>query len=317
MGSLCSNSIKVTELTANDEELKIIDADINNMGIADESVTIINKFEDDILLREMPLSQYLNILALYGKAKPKEQLPLRYDFSAIKDDALFNESINSFSLYQGFVKELLDEPVITNSKKYNETTRKKTERFMECVYKEIIEKTKRKNDNDTDLIFKHYLVPLGYLYCRARNIEKLKLFFIFLSQNYKLRYESYMSDFFFFPLIVASTFGIVRAICQERNIDYCKYFDDGNPDCYIEDAQNKDFIEYCRRFCSYNKINKYWGKMTYIMKGVTIEQLANKEIPPEDFNPTWDEFVKLYESQKIRYWYFSSSAMRKYLTEFK
>ena len=57
MGTICLNSIKVTELTANAEELKIIDADINYMDIADESMTIINKFEDDILLREMPLSQ--------------------------------------------------------------------------------------------------------------------------------------------------------------------------------------------------------------------------------------------------------------------
>ena len=317
MGSLCSNSIKVTELTANDEELQIIDAEINSMDIPDESATIITKFEDDILLSEMPLSQYLNILAFYGKVKPKEQLPLRYDFSAIKDDALFNESINSLALYQNFVKELLDDPMIRNSKKYNETTRKKTERFMECAYKEIIEKSKKKNENDTDLIFKHYLVSLGYLYCRARNIEKLKLFFIFLSDNYRLLYESYMSDFFFFPLIIASTYGIVRAICEERKIDYLKYFDDSNPDCYITDESNKDFIEYCRRFCSYNKIIKYWSNMTYIMKGVTFEQLANKERPPEEYKPTWNEFVELYNKNKIRYWYFSSNAMRKYLIEFK
>lgn len=316
MGNLCSKTVKVTEVTATDAELQIIDADENNLDIPDESASIISKYENDILLHEMPLSLYLNILAQYGKEKPKDPIPLRYDFSSEKDDGIFNESINSLTLYKGFVKELLNEPVITTSKKYNELTVRKTEQFMECAYNVIIEMFKKKNDNDTDLIFKHYLVSLGFLYCQARNIEKLKLFFNFLSRNNRLTYESQMNDFFFFPLMVTSTFGIVKAISDERNIDYFKYFDDNN-DCYIDDENNKEFIQYCRRFCSYSKVTKYWGNVSYIMKGASIEDLANKKYPPADFQPTWNEFVDLYNTNKIKYWFFNSNAIRKYLIQYK
>ena len=202
--SLCSKEPddNLTELIPGEQEINLP----NYSSTSDKYFSLVeNKYN---LIKNIQLFEYMNLLEHYSieTATIKFEGKYRYDFSS-KDP--FLDSIMHQIEFQSFIENKL--LTVNSIAEIHGEDIQTISLFKECLMKifsalnlRLNNFYKNKNKNEEN-IKKLNLIALGMLYCRGKNINKIKLFFdLFKNDNNMFIKSEKLDDYLISAFFIAS-----------------------------------------------------------------------------------------------------------------
>lgn len=293
-----------------EEEKEILPKEITDYS--DESIMVkedtkYKKLTDELLLKEIPLSKYVDILMKFDSEKIEEQLLMQYNY--YQNETVLLQRINR-KQFSNFIELLLKDVNSLPEKK--EDTKEKMllmyDQVIEFGITDLAEEEKRKNG-----ISRYFLLAFGFLYCNARIIDKIIYFFdFFKKQEEKMKFESEVNTFFRILLVLA-TYGETSCVMKDNKIDFLKYVDNTMEN--LTDEQ-KEIKNYAKRFCIKTHINNLQVYMNHLHFCSDFNKIKNdieKINLKIEKGLDKDTYISLFEKKQIPIFYFSSVYIRDYI----
>ena len=174
-----------------------------DITIINESYKITNFVEKDLyeksiesklsLLKSIKLALFANYLRKFNENKKGNFSINNVDYT--KQNIDFSKSPFNQVNFVNFIDNLINELVL--KKKKNSKEIEDFKKFLKDLFISLESYFKIFVKNNNEGLTKLHILSFGLLFCEARSIEKIKLFFDILSNNNKLKYNRECKEFLF------------------------------------------------------------------------------------------------------------------------
>ena len=174
-----------------------------DITIINESYKITNFVEKDLyeksiesklsLLKSIKLALFANYLRKFNENKKGNFSINNVDYT--KQNIDFSKSPFNQVKFEKFIDNLINELVL--KKKKNSKEIEDFKKFLIDLFISLESYFKIFVKNNNEGLTKLHILSFGLLFCEARSIEKIKLFFDILSNNNKLKYNRECKEFLF------------------------------------------------------------------------------------------------------------------------
>jgi hypothetical protein len=174
-----------------------------DITIINESYKITNFVEKDLyeksiesklsLLKSIKLALFANYLRKFNENKKGNFSINNVDYT--KQNIDFSKSPFNQVNFVNFIDNLINELVL--KKKKNSKEIEDFKKFLIDLFISLESYFKIFVKNNNEGLTKLHILSFGLLFCEARSIEKIKLFFDILSNNNKLKYNRECKEFLF------------------------------------------------------------------------------------------------------------------------
>ena len=174
-----------------------------DITIINESYKITNFVEKDLyeksiesklsLLKSIKLALFANYLRKFNENKKGNFSINNVDYT--KQNIDFSKSPFNQVKFENFIDNLINELVL--KKKKNSKEIEDFKKFLIDLFISLESYFKIFVKNNNEGLTKLHILSFGLLFCEARSIEKIKLFFDILSNNNKLKYNRECKEFLF------------------------------------------------------------------------------------------------------------------------
>jgi len=174
-----------------------------DITIINESYKITNFVEKDLyeksiesklsLLKSIKLALFANYLRKFNENKKGNFSINNVDYT--KQNIDFSKSPFNQDNFVKFINNLINELVL--KKKKNSKEIEDFKKFLKDLFISLESYFKIFVKNNNEGLTKLHILSFGLLFCEARSIEKIKLFFDILSNNNKLKYNRECKEFLF------------------------------------------------------------------------------------------------------------------------
>ena len=174
-----------------------------DITIINESYKITNFVEKDLyeksiesklsLLKSIKLALFANYLRKFNENKKGNFSLNNVDYT--KQNIDFSKSPFNQVNFKNFIDNLINELVL--KKKKNSKEIEDFKKFLIDLFISLESYFKIFVKNNNEGLTKLHILSFGLLFCEARSIEKIKLFFDILSNNNKLKYNRECKEFLF------------------------------------------------------------------------------------------------------------------------
>ena len=174
-----------------------------DITIINESYKITNFVEKDLyeksiesklsLLKSIKLALFANYLRKFNENKKGNFSINNVDYT--KQNIDFSKSPFNQVNFEKFIDNLINELVL--KKKKNSKEIEDFKKFLIDLFISLESYFKIFVKNNNEGLTKLHILSFGLLFCEARSIEKIKLFFDILSNNNKLKYNRECKEFLF------------------------------------------------------------------------------------------------------------------------
>ena len=281
MGNCFSNCNKIenenTLETTNEQEIEFP----SYSSISDSHLGILEK--DNNLFRYITLIEYINLLSYFtlDTATIPFDGPYKMNFSS--QDEFLNEYF-----YEELFKSFLENTILKNREISEEEATFKE--MCEELFKSLNLKLKQHYEEDNIKVTKRDLICLGILFCKANNINKMKLFFDIFKDERNVFVQSKELDEYLISSFLISSYCLISAL---------KRLSQNNPtipEFSLEELKN--LLQYAELKDCQNLVN-YFNKYFF----------DNKK------HFTWDQFTKKFNGKNSFGWIFSTKGIRQKLQE--
>lgn len=296
-----SNNLKKQKTTITDE-LEIYNERIQKVKTEDKLSFLYSQFEDTIFLKNITLAQYNELLFKFNN-KVKS---ITKDSFSINNKKVYYSTIDQ-KQYQEFIKQLIQKanPAVQEESK-NECVH-----FLSVLYEHL---SNYNPDYDGFIqkegVYKISLIPLGLLFCKATQFEKLKFFFDFYKVENTLVIDSYI-NYLLKHLVFISTYSLSYFVCEKNQFDFNEVCEDRVND-YDKNINEKRYLSL---FARVNERNKLLNIVEYLIFGYNFAELNDENIKKIQLcQLTWDSFFDIYKNKHNEFWIFSSFLIRDFIS---
>ena len=294
-----SSNLKKQKTTITDE-LEIYNERIQNVKTEDTMSFLYSQFEDTIFLKNITLAQYNELLFRFNN-KVKN---ITKDSFNINNKKVYYSIIDQ-KQYQEFIKQLMQKanPAVQEESK-NECIH-----FLSVLYEHLSNYDSDYNGNiQKEGLYKISLIPLGLLFCKATQFEKLKFFFDFYKVQDTLVIDSYI-NYLLKHLVFISTYSLSYFVCEKNQFDFNEVCEDRVND----DDKNINEKRYLSLFARVNERNKLLNIVEYLIIGYNFAQLNGELNNIKLYQLSWQSFFDIYKTKHNEFWIFSSFLIRDFI----
>lgn len=258
-----------------------------------------SQFEETIFLKNITLVQYNELLFQFNNQN--ERMTKENCFNINNKNECF--SIINKVQYQEFITQLIE--------KANPPVQNKNEciHFLSVIYEHLSQYDSKNNSKDG--LYKISLIPLGLLFCKATQFEKLKFFYDFYKVEELLLIDSYI--YYALKLLVyISTYSLSYFVCEKNQFDFTEIKEDTINDS-DEKREEKSYISF---FASATKRNKLLDIAAYLFCGYSFDEISKlneQNFNLNDLSYSWDKFLDIHKAKKNEFWAFSSFLIRDFM----